>query len=309
METDYNSEIVVENELIVLSDKDITLELSPIGEIVGLKKGAIQILHGGGKDDKFKEGTDSLGWKRSEILMFPIVGPARDYVLYVDDCETLKEVAMDQHGISRYIPFRIASISRKSISLIQEYVSDTQIINLKYSKTEDNGHPETISWPYSFSIEKNISLHSIKNHDDFAGYSGFVDIEFHITNKSENIMPFMFGFHPAFRTYGNEGNIIIEHGDSAKDIPFDGFLGKDITLFNRNTGDIFFRNSKIHFRMHHTFGNTMVWSPKGAAEIICIEPVTCLPKTLENAEYRLQVPKFEFLLPGKTKTYNARIFL
>lgn len=308
MATGSDSEIALGDELIILEDNGIMVEISPTGEIVGIKNGQLQLLHGGGKDDSQKEGPDHIGWKRSEIIMFPVVGPVGNYKITVGDGCSEKERPMDQHGISRYIPFTVSRISKKSISLIQEYAAESPVRNGKHNDNEGKERPAIMAWPYSFSIEKDISIHHLKCHDDFGGYTGFVNIDFHVMNRSDSIMPFMLGFHPAFRTYGTEGSIIIEQGESAKDIALDGFLGKDITSFNKNTGDIFFRNSKYHMRIHHTFGNTMVWCPKGTTEMVCIEPVTSIPSTLENSGYRLNAPQFEFIFPDSTKIYNMRIF-
>ena len=295
-----------DEEILTLHSGNIKVEiLKSTGEIVGMIIDGLQIMHCGGKPDRYKTPADRLGWKRSEIIMFPVVGLAKDFTLEIPHG---KKIRLDQHGISRYIPFSITNLSRRSAVLEQKYTSNSEIYNEKFKEGELSSRPKTMRWPYSFRIQKEISIHDEPAKDEFSEYSGSVDIDFRISNESDETMHYMFGFHPGFRTYGKSGKIIVEEGSTAEEILIRDFLGKDLTNHYKNARGVFFECSRYKMRIKSSFDGLMVWSSRDS-EMICIEPVTNTQGDMESSNQILSAPKFETIAPGMNKTYYLRIFI
>ncbi|MDX1760018.1 MAG: aldose 1-epimerase, partial [Arenibacter algicola] len=141
------------------------------GELVGYSAEGHEYIHQKG----------SPGWRNSDTEMFPIIGPTNEANFRVT---TPKGAAVqDQHGLLREMAYQLVSQTETKAIFRKQYVSGTPIKNSKYpSKSTE----EYLSWPYNFEFTKSFEI--LENG---------LRIQFKIIG--EEGMPFMLGYHPAFK--------------------------------------------------------------------------------------------------------------
>ncbi|MEN1785197.1 MAG: aldose 1-epimerase, partial [Bacteroidota bacterium] len=125
----------------------------------------------------------SPGWGSADTEMFPIIGPVNDANFRVQVPKG--SAVQDQHGLLRQFPYQRASVSTDSATYVKHYKAHTPIRNTKYPEKSTEAW---LVWPYSFAFEKQFQLLE----------TGLV-ISFHISG--EHNMPFMLGYHPAFKLH------------------------------------------------------------------------------------------------------------
>jgi galactose mutarotase-like enzyme len=279
-------------KLIELKRGKITAKINPDnGQLVSLSANNVEYFHKGGI-----AGYKGNGWKNSEIVPFPIFGPAPEQRVRVDD----NTFYLEQHGISRYLKFR--DENRKTTeraTFVQEY-DGFNVVNPKYTK--DNGHPKYMKWrPYR--LEKTFELTD----------NGLV-CELKLTNVSDVEMPYMIGWHPAFKMQGNvetgvfkaKGKKIVTLEDviSASMDPDKGachVLGCNSIRYLDNA------SNRGVIVSSNDFGNfVMLWSPGKDSGMFCIEHSSHVPGA---AEHFTDKNKFELLKPGETKKYRVMVEL
>ncbi|MDD5181971.1 MAG: hypothetical protein PHC66_02250 [Candidatus Nanoarchaeia archaeon] len=281
-------------DLIELEFEQLKAKINPGNEqLVSLTSEGVEYFHDGGMDT-----YSGPGWKNSEIVPFPIFGPAADSKVMVDELEFY----LEQHGISRHTkgnPFvPKTQIGNNAIVLVQGY-DGHKIANPKYS--EGNGHPEHLNWlPYK--LEKKFTL-------DEEG----LFCEFILTNTSDIEMPYMIGWHPAFKLQGRVEDGIFLTGNKEL-ISLDAVIksSKDpekTAYFVENTNSVTYMDniSKRGINVSSKdFGNcVMLWMPERDAGMFCIEHTSRLPD--KEADHFRDKTKFELLLPGETKTYRVAV--
>ncbi|MCB9362077.1 hypothetical protein H6504_01455 [Candidatus Woesearchaeota archaeon] len=256
-----------------LHHKNISLMVHE-GQLVSLMKGDIEFFHGAKKPEELKKQDDFEGWTQSEIVMFPLVGPAKAGLLELGEVTT----PMDQHGLSRNMPWKIEHLTEAEIVLTQEYVEDTPIINSK----QGDEHPPMLSYPFGYRLEKRYSISEGK----------FV-AHFVIRNQSVHIMPYMFGWHPAFKldTSGAFTARKVITMDEVRE------ASKEKALLLPGTESIVYEDADKRLKMTtYGFGNMMLWTP-GVGNF-CIEPLTYIPYNdhtgePKDTEYRTLIPEEE----------------
>ena len=98
-------------ELIRLQKGDVHARVNPVnGQLVGLSLEGTEYLHDGRVDS-----YDGKGWKNSEIVPYPIFGPAQNQKVIVGG----RTFNLEQHGISRYLGFKVIRREGGLISLMQ----------------------------------------------------------------------------------------------------------------------------------------------------------------------------------------------
>ena len=260
------------------------------GELVSFSNGPTEFMHGGGKIAATKTDADKKGWQHSELLMFPIAGPADDFMYQLDSTTS----PMDQHGASRYLPFVVRTSSVNSISFVQEYTADTPVLNGKYQP--DNGKPQFISMPASYRLEKTFTLEEDR-----------LVVDISITNTSDKTIPYMLGWHPAFKVIGDpkagklvapDAEVSLEHILNAKT------RGEDAEKIE-GASSMMYLNEDLGISLEVSttgFRHMMLWSPSPDSGMFCIEPLTRLPPYRRNSSENI-----DYIDPGQSVKYQVVI--
>lgn len=225
------------------------------GELVSYIKAEEELIHQKGEP----------GWRNSDTEMFPVIGPTKqnDFLVSTPRGECIQ----DQHGLLRELSYSLLVAGSKQAVFTKRYSAGTVVKNSRYP--EKSTEPE-LFWPFDFNFRKTYEL-----TDDF------LKILFHF--ESEKGMPFMFGYHPAFKLSGSRTeslqtrtgeqvslDSVIEKGGKAYPL-----LGsEEITLVKPAGYSITVATQG--------FGNFMLWTE--VPEMICIEPITHYP-ALDTQRY------------------------
>jgi galactose mutarotase-like enzyme len=257
------------------------------GQLVSLSLDELEFFHNGASP-----GWDGQGWSNSEIVAYPVFGPVNNYSVRLGD----KRYILDQHGISRNIPFVLHKKGESFVSLVQSYHGEA-VPNSKYKP--GNNHPENLIWiPYE--LTKKFQLED-----------GRLVCELTVKNVSEKKMLYVIGWHPAFKVLGDisDGIFLDDKGNSL------ATLEKVIVASNtpaeealtiKGTGSVTYKNlgTGLGVRVSSKdFDNSvMLWSPSRTAGMFCIEHSTELP-IFGRQDYFADGGKFEKLYPKDKKTY------
>lgn len=229
--------------IILLKDKNSIVKIEN-GELISFQENGIEYIHQKG----------NKGWRKSDDEMFPVIGPTdkNNFKVHTQQGDAIQ----DQHGLLRELAYSLISSDENSVRFIKKYTKNALVINSKFptKSTEEN-----LFWPYDFSFEKSFTL-----------INGILKIDFIITSN-EN-MPFMLGYHPAFLLSDTGAEIlktatkkitikdVMEVGNNAFPV-----LNTDrITLQNINKNNIEITTKG--------FGNYMLWTEVN--NMLCIEPIT-----------------------------------
>jgi hypothetical protein len=214
------------------------------GELVGYSVLGQEYIHQKG----------SPGWRSSDTEMFPIIGPTNEADFRVTTPNGA--AVQDQHGLLREMAYQLVSESRTKLVFNKKYTSGSPVKNSKYPSKSTQ---EYLSWPYSFEFMKSFEI-SEKG----------LRIQFKIT--AEEGMPFMLGYHPAFKLYSENASIttpdttitvqeVLRAGSRALPV----MDCNSLTL--RDVGKLSLRTEG--------FGNFMLWTE--VPNMICIEPISFYP--------------------------------
>ena len=214
------------------------------GELVGYSAEGHEYIHQKG----------SPGWRNSDTEMFPIIGPTNEANFRVT---TPKGAAVqDQHGLLREMAYQLVSQTETKAIFRKQYVSGTPIRNSKYpSKSTE----EYLSWPYNFEFTKSFEI--LENG---------LRIQFKIT--AEEGMPFMLGYHPAFKLTSERASIkTAERTIALQEVLDVGSRALPVMNCNSLTlvdvGELIIKTEG--------FGNFMLWTE--VPNMLCIEPITFYP--------------------------------
>lgn len=115
-------------------------------------------------------------WQGRNPILFPLVGSTADKILHIDG----KEYVTGNHGFARHSEFEVVNQKENEITF-------------RLSENE-----ETLKqYPFAFDLEVTYTL---KDNE--------VLISYLIRNKSDKMMPFTFGLHPAFTNPFEAGETI-----------------------------------------------------------------------------------------------------
>lgn len=227
-------------------DKKSTIKIES-GELISYQKNGEELIH--------KKGEP--GWRNSDTEMFPIIGPTElNNFSVATDRGTAKQ---DQHGILRELKYELKDKSNNSARFEKIYVANTKVTNSKYP--EKSTEPD-VFWPYNFQFSKSFLLTNEALHVHF-------DI------VSEKGMPFMLGYHPAFKLTGE--NVELVH-TSEKQVTLQDILKVgDLALPFLETNTItLVKKSGLNLKIETKgFEHFMCWTP--VPNMLCIEPITKYP--------------------------------
>ena len=234
------------NNILISIDRNSIIKINE-GELVSYIKDGEELIHQKG----------SPGWERSDLEMFPIIGPT---ATNNNKIFTQKgECTQDQHGFLRELEYYLINSSKTKAVFKKTYKANTQINN---SRFPENSNEPYVFWSYDFTFIKSFEL-----FDD----SLIIQFEF----ESEKGMPFMLGYHPTFKLSGNLNETIqvknqkitiedvIQKGSAAH--PF--FDVNEITLIKKEGQNIQIKTNG--------FDNIMFWTEVN--NMVCLEPITQYP--------------------------------
>ncbi|QTE21356.1 aldose 1-epimerase [Polaribacter cellanae] len=230
-------------DFIKLSNKNSVVTIEK-GELISFKVDEKEYIHQKG----------SKGWRKSDDEMFPIIGPISKNNFRV---HTKKgDAIQDQHGLLRELEYSLISLDENSAKFSKKYVKNTKVINSKYPEKSTE---KELFWPFDFTFEKHFSLENNTLKIDF-------------TIISEEKMPFMLGYHPAF-LLSNTGKDTLVAND--KKITLEEIYEAGHNAFPvLNTNTIILENSdRNHLEITtKNFHNFMLWT--AVDNMLCIEPIT-----------------------------------
>lgn len=240
-------------------------------------------------------------WNRHAPILFPYCGRLKNGTFKHKD--TVYEGA--QHGFARDMEYTKKISTQDSVTLCLEANALTME-----------------KFPFAFKMEVSYTLHdkSISHHVE-------------ITNDSDEVMPFGFGFHPGFLCPFDEGksieNYVIQFDTPQTPVVIetgteDGLVtGKTRTFFENETEipitNELFANDSICFSNLtcktmslveketnrrivvdvEQFPYVLIWSAKAPVEFVCIEPWYSLPDARDARGIWDEKPAAAALQPGE----------
>ena len=216
------------------------------GELISYRKGDHEFIHQKG----------SPGWRSSDTEMFPVIGPTAEANFEV---KTPKGTAIqDQHGLLRELTYIEVSHSETKSSFTKKYVANTAVKNSKYP---NKSTAKNLVWPYSFEFQKNYELKE----------EG-LEITFEIS--AEKGMPFMLGYHPAFKLHTQKVSVIPEKAENAISLPAIKAVGSRAYQVANCESIRLHDERELQIRTEG-FGHFMLWTE--VDNMVCIEPITFYP--------------------------------
>ncbi len=257
-------------EMITLQSKNSNIKIEK-GELVGYEVNGHQYIHQKG----------SPGWSSADTEMFPIIGPVNEAGFQVKTAKG--DAEQDQHGHLRQFPYKLVSATTTEAVFKKVYRSGTPIENSKFPKNSDK---EYLNWPYSFQFEKRFTL-----------YEDSLEITFLVSGDKE--MPFMLGYHPAFKIHSVNPVILTNE----KKITLDEVLAVGSRALQvADHTEITLQDEKRITIKTEGFGHFMCWTE--VRNMVCIEPISFYPyavkqqdlhrgfQQLENGQARFKVTLF-----------------
>lgn len=232
-----------------------------MGELISYRKEGHELIHQKG----------NLGWRNSDTEMFPLIGPTEknDFIVNTDRGDAVQ----DQHGLLRELIYKKAGSTSNTIDFLKSYKKNSQVRNSKYPEKSTKEH---VFWPYSFDFKK---IYHLSNEA--------LSIKFEI--EGEKGMPFMLGYHPAFKLSGdctesfqiNKEEIDLQDILDAGSVAYPILDTNEIILLKKDGVQVSIQTKG--------FDNFMLWTE--VANMVCIEPITAYPYSSEQA---LDVSLFKF---------------
>jgi len=235
-------------QVITSPDKESTVVVDQ-GELVSYSKYGEELIHQ--KGDR--------GWSNADTEMFPIIGPTKTNNFRV--VTQRGEAIQDQHGLLRELTYELIDHSQDKLICQKIYKKNTKVKN---SKFPEKSSEQWLSWPYDFEFKKIFMLDDDK-----------LTVEFEVSG--EKGMPFMLGYHPAFRLSGQNNEKLVTNDQEIKlqDVLDVGAIAYKVL----DSAQIeLIKKHGYHLRLNtEGFNNFMLWTE--VEGMICIEPITAYPYT------------------------------
>lgn len=283
----------MKNHIKTISSSEI-IAMVHNGKLVSIIRGGREYMHGAERPCPEARDLNPESWSKSEITMFPLIGPAKGYSAEVNDLT----FPFDQHGVTRHLSWELDDSGYDLVHVVQRHCGEKWIGNTKHQPGRPN--PSHLVWPFAYTLEKIIDVG--KSPDDVC-IDHSVEVSFALTNDSEITMPYMLGWHPGFRFL--PGRSIIER-DNGEDVYMEDVLEASRTgaLLLEDTTSVCYQNGSQGLEVTtNGFRHMMFWSPSPNSGMFCIEPVTHLPKDVNH----FTEGEYDSLEPGKTAEYSVVI--
>ena len=238
----------MEPQILISPDKNSIVKIDQ-GELVSYLKNKEELIHQKGQP----------GWRNSDTEMFPVIGPTEvnDFIVSTPKGNAIQ----DQHGLLRELSYTLMENGEKFAVFQKDYIANTIVKN---SKFPEKSPKDKLSWPYDFSFKKGYEL----SNDS-------LKITFEI--DAEKGMPFMLGYHPAFKLSGDYSEIC---KTKAHEISIQKIMDGGSTAYPvLNTQEIkLIKNKGFNISIKTKgFNNFMLWTE--VPNMLCIEPITAYPYT------------------------------
>ena len=259
--------------------KELKVEIDA-GELVSLIKDKHEYMHQ----------KESPGWGHSDTEMFPVIGPTEKANFKVKT--PVDDAVLDQHGLLRELDYKLGEHNTRSAVYKKVYKANTKVKNSKFKKNEKltidtTAHPEFLSWPYDFKFEKSFKL--LENG---------IAITFTITGDKD--MPYMLGYHPAFKLQSDQPVITTSqcsvHLEEVLAVGSRALSVLDcshITLKDKYEVNIETKG----------FSHFMLWTE--VKNMVCIEPITFYPYAVNQKN----IDSGFNTLGSKKKEYTVNILV
>ncbi|PQJ79978.1 aldose 1-epimerase [Polaribacter porphyrae] len=226
-----------------LKNKKSTISIKN-GELTSFTHNNLEYIHQKG----------NKGWRKSDDEMFPVIGPTskNNFRVHTKNGDAVQ----DQHGLLRELDYDLISYNKISANYIKSYKKNTLIKN---SKFPEKSSEEFLHWPFNFSFEKKFLLQE-----------NILKIDF-IINSEEN-MPFMLGYHPAF-LLSNTGKETFTANNKTYSL-IDVYKAGSNAFPILDSDKIILKNiDKNNLEIStEGFNNFMLWTE--VDNMVCIEPIT-----------------------------------
>ena len=214
------------------------------GELVSYKVDDHEYIHQKGQP----------GWKNSDTEMFPIIGPTAEagFRVHVPRGNAI----MDQHGLLRELEYELLENSNSEARFRKNYPRGTVVMN---SKFPDRSTAPRLIWPFEFQFEKHFSLND-------------KGLRITFVVSGERDMPFMLGYHPAFKLSLEKTTIETDElAISLKEVLDVGSRALEVA----DCDTITLKDQRDLRIETEGFGHFMLWTE--VANMVCIEPITFYP--------------------------------
>lgn len=236
------------------------------GELIGYQQAGHEFIHQKG----------SPGWRNADTEMFPIIGPTNEAGFQVQ--VPRGSALLDQHGHLREMNYQCVDRSSSHAIYRKAYQAGTPIQNSKYPEKSSR---QWLVWPYSFVFQKSFFLEE----------EG-LRIEFEV--DAETDMPFMLGYHPAFKLYSPNASV----QTAENRIALEEVLAVGSRALHVQDTDFLVLSDQRELEIRtQGFGHFMLWTE--VPNMICVEPITYYPYAVkqtdlhEGFEYSQGVQKFQ----------------
>jgi galactose mutarotase-like enzyme len=235
------------------------LELTVLSQKVRIDAGELISYQVNGHEYIHQKG--SPGWRSSDTEMFPVIGPTSEAGFRV---KTPRGSAIqDQHGLLRELPYELIDQTDTTAVFQKKYRAGTLVSNSKFP--EKSTKPQ-LMWPYDFQFTKTFELKD-----------GELQITFAVSGKEG--MPFMLGYHPAFKLHVETPVI---HGKD-KDISLVEVLAAGSRAFPvLDCQSLTLKDEKELTIVTEGFSHFMLWTEVN--NMVCIEPITFYPYRVAQKE-------------------------
>lgn len=251
-------ELVFANQKVLVED----------GELVSYTVDGHEFIHQKG----------SPGWRNADTEMFPIIGPTNEADFQVETSRG--KAVQDQHGLLREIDYELKTSDLKTVTYQKKYNKNRQVANSKYP---EKSTAQILSWPYGFTFQKSFALTE-------AG----LEISFKV--MGEEGMPFMLGYHPAFKLHTETSSIEAnENIISLQEVLAVGSRALQVA----DCENILLKDKKNLSIKTEGFGNFMLWTE--VPNMVCIEPITFYPYAVKANELQ----KGFQMLNAKSKVFKV----
>ena len=221
------------------------------GELVSYQVNDFEYIHQKG----------SPGWRNSDTEMFPVIGPTADagFRVHVPRGNAIQ----DQHGLLRELDYELLSSTGTTAQYVKSYKAGTVINN---SKFPDKSTARLLIWPFNFEFYKSFKL-SEKS----------LEISFRISGEKD--MPFMLGYHPAYKLYTDKPTVIAEN----QTISLDSVLAAGSRALEvADCQSIVLKDQKKLSIKTEGFSHFMLWTE--VPNMICVEPITFYPYAVDQMQ-------------------------
>jgi galactose mutarotase-like enzyme len=231
-------------------------------------------------DHEFIHQKGSRGWRSSDTEMFPIIGPTAEAGFRVQTPRG--EARQDQHGLLREMDYELAEQTGAGAVFQKVYHAGTPVDNSKYPGKSTEAQ---LAWPYDFKFMKTFEVREAA-----------LFITFQISGEAG--MPFMLGYHPAFKLYAEKPVIYAKD----KSIQLAEVLAAGSqALPVLDCRSITLQDEKTLTISTEGFDHFMLWTE--VPNMVCIEPITFYPYQVAQNELHTGFQ----LLTEPEHTFRVRI--